>query len=81
MRETVLIILIILAIVCFFKTGLCIDENKPYAILYLAGLVFMCGISIVCNFILIRQNNELTEKVKGKCPEYEQINNVYILKK
>jgi hypothetical protein len=81
MREIVLGIMSVLAIVCFFKGGMCISDKKPMGILYLAALVFTCGISIVCNFTLIKQNDALEKKTNGKCPEYEEVHNVYKLKK
>jgi hypothetical protein len=41
----------------------------------------MFGILVVTNLTLIDQNNALEKRVKGKCPEYEKINNVYVIKK
>jgi hypothetical protein len=73
MRETILIIMSIVAVLCFFKAGMCIDSGKPKGILIMAVLFFICGISILINFILISQNDKLEKQ--------EKIENVYILKK
>jgi hypothetical protein len=81
MREIFLGIMVILFIVCFFKASLCIKNEKQYGVLILGVMFFLFGISILLNFALISQNDELTEKVKNKCPEYEEVPNVYILKK
>jgi len=81
MREIILIIMAILAILCFYKAGTCMKDEKPYGILILGVLLFICGISLMLNFTLIGQNDTLIEKTKNKCPEYEQIENVYQLKK
>jgi hypothetical protein len=80
MREIFLGIIFILFIVCFFKAGLCIRAEKQYGLLILGVMFFLFGISILLNFTLISQNDELTEKVKNKCPEYEEVSNVYKLK-
>jgi hypothetical protein len=61
--------------------GIEVGKIKPLYILYVAAMVFMFGILVVTNLTLIDQNNTLEKKAKGKCPEYEQINNVYIIKK
>ena len=81
MRETVLIIMCILFIVCYFKVSIEVGRIKPFYLLYVAAMAFMFGIMVVVNLTLIDQNSALEKRVKGKCPEYEQINNVYVLKK
>jgi len=81
MRETVLIVMCILFVVCYFKVGTEIGRIKPIYVLYIAAMTFMFGILVVINLTLINQNDVLIEKTKNKCPEYEQINNVYIIKK
>jgi hypothetical protein len=80
MRETVLLIMLLLALICFYRAGMCIDDKKPIGVLIIAGLFLICGISILINFILILQNDKLEEQNKG-LPKYEKIENVYILKK
>jgi len=80
MREGVLIIMLILALVCFYRAGMCMDDNKQYGILIVAALFFICGISILLNFTLIFENDKLEQQSKG-LPKYEKIENVYILKK
>jgi hypothetical protein len=81
MRETVLIIMAVVAIVCYFKVGNRIDNTKPTGLAYTALLLLIFGFSLMLNFTLIAQNDKLEEKVKNKCPEYEKVENVYILKK
>jgi uncharacterized membrane protein len=80
MREVFLIIMLVLALVCFFRAGMCMDDNKQYGILIVAALFLICGISIILNYVLIYQNNKLEQQSKG-LPKYEKIENVYILKK
>ena len=81
MRETVLVIMCILFIVCYFKVGNEVGRIKPFYILYVAVMAFMFGVLLVISLTLIDQNDALEKRANGKCPEYEQINNVYILKK
>ena len=81
MRETFLTVMCILFVVCYFKVGIGVGKIKPLYILYVAAMAFMFGIMVVVNLTLIDQNSALEKRVKGKCPEYEQINNVYVLKK
>lgn len=81
MRETVLIIMCIFFVICYFKVGITIGNIKPSYMLYVAAMALMFGILLVISLTLIEQNDDLTKKNKNKCPEYEQINNVYILKK
>ena len=71
----------ILFVVCYFKVGIEVGRIKPLYILYVAAMTLMFGILVVINLTLIDQNDELQKRAKGKCPEYEQINNVYIIKK
>jgi uncharacterized membrane protein len=81
MRETILIIMSILAVLCFFKAGMCIDSKKPKGLLIIAVLFFICGISILINFTLLYQNDKLEKQDKKESLKYEKIENVYILKK
>jgi len=81
MREIFLTVMCILFVVCYFKVGNEVGKIKPLYILYVAAMVFMFGILVVVNLTLIDQNDALEKRAKGKCPEYEQINNVYIIKK
>lgn len=81
MREIFLGIMIILAVISFFKAGMCIDDKKLKGMIYVIILFFITGISIMLNFTLVNKNDELLKKTKNKCPEYEQAQNVYILKK
>jgi len=81
MREIFLVIMGVVALVCYFKVGYKIDKTKPMGLVYTALLLLICGFSLMLNFNLISKNDKLEEKVKNKCPEYEKVENVYILKK
>lgn len=70
----------ILALICFYKTGMCISDKKPKGILIAAALFLIAGISIMLNLTLVVQNDKL-EKIAKKCPEYKLIENVYVIKK
>lgn len=80
MRETILIIVCILFVVCYLKNGQCIDEKKPIGILYLGAMLFMFGLLFVISLVLIDQNDDLEKRAKGKCPEYEEVNGLYKVK-
>lgn len=81
MIEIILTIMIILFIIGYFKSCYKIDEEKQSGILWIFLMTFLFSISILLNFVLIEQNNKLIEKTKNKCPEYEEIHEVYIIKK
>lgn len=83
-REIILGIMCILFIIGYFKSADSIDEEKFSGLYYIFLMTFLFGISILLNFIFIvnqdRLEKELIEKSKG-LPEYEEIHNVYIIKK
>lgn len=88
MRETVLIIMIILFIIGYFKVGyaLCNKNDEKILkskILYIALMLVLFGFSMVINFILINQQGyyekEIKELKKG-LPQYEEIRGVYRIK-
>lgn len=81
MREIFLTGMCILFLVCYFKLAIEVGKIKPLYLLYVAAMLSMFGTLVVTNLTLIDQNNALEKRAKGKCPEYEQINNVYIIKK
>lgn len=72
--------MLVLALVCFYRAGMCMDDNKQYGIFFMAGLFLICVLSIMLTFTLIIQNDKLEEQSK-RLPKYERIENVYILKK
>jgi hypothetical protein len=80
MREIILTVMIILFVIGYFKIAFSLDIKKRSKILWLVLMTFMFGFSILLNFLFINTNDELTEKVKNKCPEYEKVENVYKLK-
>ena len=84
MRETFLIIMIVIAIISYFGIGYALIkvDNKLYlkGFLSLIGITFVCSISLLLNFILIDMNDTLVKENKGKCPEYQEIK-AYTLKK
>lgn len=77
MREIFLGIMCILFVVCYFKAGW---NGKVVTTLYLGAMALIFGISMLLNFTLINQNDKLRKKVENKCPEYEEVHNVYRLK-
>ena len=73
-----IIILIILAIVSYFGTGLSKKEVNRF--LFLCLLTLTTGLFILIILIQAKELNELKEKTKNKCPEYEKVENVYKIK-
>lgn len=77
-QQTTLVILFILLCVSFFGCNMAKKENNRT--LY-SGLSLAIGImSLFLVFMLLEVNREL-EKKRGKCPDYEKIENAYRLKK
>ncbi len=71
-----------LVVICYFKLAYSIDNKKfNSGILSLFGLTFITAMSIMLLVTTIEENNELQKQIKAKCPQYEKIENVYILKK
>ena len=84
MRETVLVIMIILFIIGYFKVCYAIDDKKYSRIYYVFLMVILFGISILLNFILIVQQDDYEKEIKELkkgLPQYEEIHGVYIIKK
>lgn len=85
MRALILIIMIILFAIGYFKVCYAIDDKKKSRILYVFLMVFLFGLSISINFMLISQQEDYEKEIKNLkkgFPQYEKINeSVYILKK
>jgi len=82
MREIILIIFGILIFISYFMISFSINKDKwQKGFGGLMIMTFVSAFSLFICFILIKQNDELNNKVKNKCPEYEQVKNVYKLKK
>lgn len=74
-------IMIILIIISYFKIAYSLDREKfKTGLLFLALLTFVSCIAVTILIMVLETKNELEEKVKNKCPEYEEIHNVYKLK-
>lgn len=83
MRETVLVIMFILYIIGYFKVCYAIDDKKHSRIYYVFLMIFLFGISILLNFILIVQQDDYEKEIKElkkELPQYEEIHGVYIIK-
>ena len=84
MREVILTIMAIIAIICYFGLGhtLIKVEVKSHlkGFLSLIGLTFIRAMSLFLNFVLIDINDTLIKENKGKCPEYKEVK-AYVLKK
>jgi len=84
MREIILIIMIILFAIGYFKVCFAIDDKKQSKLLYVFLITFLFGISIFLNFIFINQQNDYEKEIKELkkgLPQYEEIHGVYIIKK
>jgi NADH:ubiquinone oxidoreductase subunit 3 (subunit A) len=83
MREIIFIVCFGLTIIFYFKIAYSLDKNKQgvSVILSLAGLIFIALIFLVLTYSLSEMNRDLEKELKSKCPQYEKIDNVYILKK
>jgi uncharacterized integral membrane protein len=56
-------------------------KDYPNVILHLSGMLLITGISLLITMIVLSANNKLRKDIDKKCPEYEKIENVYIIKK
>jgi hypothetical protein len=84
MREIVLIIMIILFVIGYFKVAYAIDDKKHSRIYYVFLMVVLFGFSIALNFSLIVQQDDYIKEIKELkkgLPQYEEIHGVYIIKK
>jgi archaellum biogenesis protein FlaJ (TadC family) len=64
MRETVLVIMIILFIIGYFKVCYAIDDKKYSRIYYVFLMVVLFGFSIALNFSLIVQQDDYKKEIK-----------------
>ena len=84
MRETVLVIMIILFIIGYFKVCYAIDDKKYSRIYYVFLMTFLFALSILLNFLLVVQQDDYEKEIKELkkgLPQYEEIHGVYIIKK
>ena len=74
-----IVCLCLLEVICFFG----VLVSKKYRNDWLFGLIFLFGmmtfLTILLTIQLTQTNNNLI-KSRGKCPEYEKVENVYRLK-
>jgi hypothetical protein len=79
------IVVIVLGLIsgyCFIKVAYSLRvQNYEKGIFPLVGLLFSSLTSLLILSILLSANNKLRVDVDKKCPEYEKIENVYIIKK
>jgi hypothetical protein len=83
MREIIFIVFFILTIIFYFKIAYSLDKNKQgvFTILSLAGLMCISITFLILTYSLSENNRDLEKQLDSKCPQYEKIDNVYILKK
>jgi len=82
MQFTVILILALISGYCFINTANSLKaENYKKGIFPLVGLLFSSFVSLLILLIVLSANNKLREDIDKKCPEYEKIENVYIIKK
>lgn len=75
---TIICVLVILAIISYFGLNFSKTENAKTGWAFLLMFLFL-----ICTFLLAIitiDNNELKNRIKSKCPEYEKVKNVYKLK-
>jgi cbb3-type cytochrome oxidase subunit 1 len=70
-------ILAILTIIAYFGTAM--SKKEKSKMIYVILWLFTSTILFLISLITLETNAEL-EKLKSKCPEYQKIENVYILK-
>jgi hypothetical protein len=75
----VLTVLIIGIFIGYFNSMITKDESKKFAWGFFQ-LIFT-GFLFVIAFVMTEEREEALKQLKGKCPEYEKIENVYKLKK
>jgi len=76
-QTIILLILSIMMIIEYFGTALSKSENKK--LIFIVMWLFSSAITMSL-LILTTIDNEKLLKERGKCPEYEKIENVYRLK-
>lgn len=75
---TVMIILIVAMLIAFIQTM----KSKRDVEKHFWGSVQFCFIFLITfmGIVAMKENETNKKKLKGKCPEYEKIENVYRLK-
>jgi NADH:ubiquinone oxidoreductase subunit 3 (subunit A) len=83
MKEIIFIVCFGLTIIFYFKIAYSLDKNKQgiFTVLSLVGLIFISLTFLVLTYSLSQINSEVNKKLESRCPQYEKIDNVYILKK
>lgn len=83
MKEIIFIVCFGLTIIFYFKIAYSLDKNKQgiFTVLSLVGLMFISLTFLVLTYSLSQINSEVEKKLESRCPQYEKIDNVYILKK
>ena len=74
----ILVIISIIAIIAFY--GVIIHDKYETRMIYVFLLLFSCCFLFFIAIISITGMNKYYDVAKGKCPEYERIDNVYKLK-
>jgi len=78
----ILLLAAIIVIACYIKVSFAILKKNPpitgfgFTVIWLLTSLLI----ITFNFMSLNKIKELENKVKGKCPEYQKIENVYQLK-
>jgi len=72
----ILSIIGILWLLCFIKIVLSTDDKKS-TLEWIMFFSIVNSVVFAITIMLIVEMNELKEKVKGKCPELEKVENVY----
>jgi hypothetical protein len=82
MKEIIFAVCFLLTIIFYFKIAYSLDKNKQgfFTLLSLAGLLMISLIFLLLTASLSNENIYLKNKLNSKCPQYEKIDNVYILK-
>ena len=77
----IFVILGILWIISYFKVGYRLDDNRKDAFGWFAVQTLIITLLFGISILLVTLNNQNRQKLKEKdCPEYQRIENVYILK-
>jgi len=71
-------ILAILSLIGYF--GASLSKNEGVKILYIILWAFITAVLFATIMVQFGIINKLEKEAKGKCPEYQKIENAYILK-
>jgi archaellum biogenesis protein FlaJ (TadC family) len=69
----------IILIISILRLEIKNDKNSFDSFLFILS-IYSIGFLFFIIYSLTEDNNELRKQIKGKCPEYEKIENVYRLK-